>query len=92
MRCLHLPAFAGEGRDGGAQGAASWRLRWWEVGRWPENMGTGGETDQTFLIGSFFGLIQMCVAVFQELIKKNRFIWRFSFNQEVMVALGSNWQ
>ena len=42
MRCLHLPAFAGEGRDGGAQGAASWRLRWWEVGRWPENMGTGG--------------------------------------------------
>ena len=38
-------------------------------------MGTGGETDQTFLIGSIFRLIQMCVAVFQELIE-NRFIWR----------------
>lgn len=32
--------------------------------------GDRGGTDQTFLIGSFFGLIQMCVAVFQELIKK----------------------
>ena len=40
----------------------------------------------------FFWIDPDVCCCFSRVDKKNRFIWRFSFNQEVMVALGSNWQ